>query len=158
MTIEPPGMHWHLHKDGAHFFQAYRARGQRMPVAVALGSDPAVTYASTAPLPEGLWEMVFAGFLRGKPAAIAKATLSDLDVPADAEFVLEGWIDPQETRLEGPFGDHTGFYSLRRNIPCSTSNASRTGEIPSIRPRLWAFLPRRIAGWRRPRNGSSCLS
>ncbi len=111
------GMHWHLHKDGAHFFQAYRARDERMPVAVALGSDPAVTYASTAPLPEGLWEMVFAGFLRRKPAVIAKATLSDLDVPADAEFILEGWVDPRETRLEGPFGDHTGFYSLPDEYP-----------------------------------------
>lgn len=106
------GMHWHLHKDGAHFYESYRARGERMPVAVALGSDPAVTYASSAPLPEGIWEMIFAGFLRGKPAMIAKATLSDLDVPADAEFVLEGWVDPRETRLEGPFGDHTGYYSL----------------------------------------------
>jgi 4-hydroxy-3-polyprenylbenzoate decarboxylase len=88
------GMHWHLHKDGAHFFQKYKERGQRMPVAVALGCDPAVTYASTAPLPEGVWEMFFAGFLRGKSAEIAKATLSDLDVPADAEFVLEGYVDP----------------------------------------------------------------
>ena len=69
------GMHWHLHKDGAHFFQKYRERGQRMPVAVALGSDPAVTYASTAPLPEGIWEAMFAGFLRGRSAEVAKATL-----------------------------------------------------------------------------------
>ncbi len=106
------GMHWHLHKDGAHFFEKYRARGERMRVAVALGCDPAVTYASTAPLPEGVWEMIFAGFLRGAPATIAKATLSDIDVPADAEFVLEGYVDPEEARLEGPFGDHTGFYSL----------------------------------------------
>jgi 4-hydroxy-3-polyprenylbenzoate decarboxylase len=111
------GMHWHLHKDGAHFFEKYRARGERMPVAVALGSDPAVTYASTAPLPEGLWEAIFAGFLRGKSASIAKATLSDIDVPADAEFVLEGWVDPEERRIEGPFGDHTGFYSLPDEYP-----------------------------------------
>jgi len=111
------GMHWHLHKDGAHFFQKYKERSERMPVAVALGCDPAVTYASTAPLPEGLWEMLFAGFLRGKPAEIAKATLSDLDVPADAEFVLEGYVDPEETRVEGPFGDHTGFYSLEDEYP-----------------------------------------
>jgi 4-hydroxy-3-polyprenylbenzoate decarboxylase len=111
------GMHWHLHKDGAHFFQGYRERRERMPVAVALGSDPAVTYASTAPLPEGLWEMIFAGFLRGRPAHIAKATLSGLDVPADAELVLEGFVDPEETRMEGPFGDHTGFYSLPDSYP-----------------------------------------
>ena len=111
------GMHWHVHKDGAHFFQKYKARGERMPVAVALGSDPAVTYASTAPLPEGLWEAVFAGFLRGKPCEVAKATLSGIQVPADAEFVLEGYVDPEESRLEGPFGDHTGFYSLPDQYP-----------------------------------------
>jgi len=111
------GMHWHLHKDGAHFFQRYRERGLRMPVAVALGCDPAVTYASTAPLPEGVWEMLLAGFLRGKPARVAKATMSELDVPADAEFVLEGYVDPTESRIEGPFGDHTGFYSLRDEYP-----------------------------------------
>ncbi len=111
------GMHWHLHKDGAHFFQKYKSRGERMPVAVALGSDPAVTYAATAPLPEGLWEAMFAGFLRGKPCAVAKASLSELEVPADAEFVLEGYVDPGESRLEGPFGDHTGFYSLPDDYP-----------------------------------------
>jgi len=111
------GMHWHIHKDGAHFFQKYRERGERMPVAIALGSDPAVTYASTAPLPEGVWEAMFAGFLRGKPCEVARASLSDIEVPADAEFVLEGWVDPSETRLEGPFGDHTGFYSLPDQYP-----------------------------------------
>ncbi|MDR2193438.1 MAG: menaquinone biosynthesis decarboxylase [Treponema sp.] len=111
------GMHWHIHKDGARFFETYRRRGQRMPVAVALGCDPAVTYASTAPLPEGVWEMIFAGFLRGKPASVCKATMSDLLVPADAEFILEGYIDPHEVRTEGPFGDHTGFYSLEDEYP-----------------------------------------
>ncbi|MFZ2912565.1 MAG: UbiD family decarboxylase, partial [Rectinemataceae bacterium] len=111
------GMHWHLHKDGAHFFQKYRERGQRMPVAISLGSDPAVTYSSTAPLPEGVWEAMLAGFLRGKPCEVTKATLSDILVPADAEFVLEGYVDPEESRLEGPFGDHTGFYSLPDQYP-----------------------------------------
>ncbi|MDR0644471.1 MAG: menaquinone biosynthesis decarboxylase [Treponema sp.] len=111
------GMHWHINKDGAHFFQKYCEKGQRMPIAVALGCDPAVTYSATAPLPEGLWEMVLAGFLRGKPAEVCKATLSDLLVPADAEFVLEGYVDPTEMREEGPFGDHTGFYSLKDLYP-----------------------------------------
>lgn len=111
------GMHWHLHKDGAHFFQKYRARGERMPVAVALGCDPAVIYAATAPLPEGIWEMLFAGFLRGRSAEVCKATLSDILVPADAEFILEGYVDPAESRMEGPFGDHTGFYSLPAEYP-----------------------------------------
>ncbi|GAB1432404.1 menaquinone biosynthesis decarboxylase [Spirochaetota bacterium] len=111
------GMHWHVHKDAAHFFRRYKEKGERMPVAVALGCDPAVTYSATAPLPEGLWEMLFAGFLRGKPAKIVKASLSDLDVPADAEFILEGYVDPFELRPEGPFGDHTGFYSLTDDYP-----------------------------------------
>jgi 4-hydroxy-3-polyprenylbenzoate decarboxylase len=111
------GMHWHLHKDGARIFERYRAKGERMPVAVALGCDPAVTYASTAPLPEGIWEILFAGFLRGKSAEITKATMSDIEVPADAEFVLEGYVDPEEKRVEGPFGDHTGFYSLEDEYP-----------------------------------------
>ena len=111
------GMHWHLHKDGAHFFEKYRARKERMPVVVTLGSDPAVTYSSTAPLPEGVWEAMFAGFLRGKSALVTKASLSDVLIPADAEFVLEGYVDPEETRLEGPFGDHTGFYSLPDMYP-----------------------------------------
>ncbi len=111
------GMHWHVHKDGAHFYQKYKKLGQRMPVAIALGCDPAVTYAATAPLPEGIWEMIFAGYLRGSPAVVTKATLSNLLVPADAEFVLEGYVDPDETRIEGPFGDHTGYYSLKDKYP-----------------------------------------
>jgi len=111
------GMHWHLHKDGAHFFEKYQAGKKRMPVAVALGSDPAVTYASTAPLPEGVWEAIFAGFLRGKSTEVTKASLSDVLIPAAAEFILEGYVDPEETRLEGPFGDHTGFYSLPDTYP-----------------------------------------
>lgn len=111
------GMHWHLHKDGAHFFQKYRARKRRMPVVVALGGDPAVTYASTAPLPEGIWEAMFAGFLRGKPAEVIEIGDTGILVPADAEFILEGWVDSEEIRLEGPFGDHTGFYSLPDMYP-----------------------------------------
>ena len=111
------GMHWHIHKDAAHFFQKYRAQGRRMPVIVALGGDPAVTYASTAPLPEGIWEAMFAGFLRGKPAEVVEIGDTGILAPADAEFILEGYVDPDEERLEGPFGDHTGFYSLPDGYP-----------------------------------------
>jgi 4-hydroxy-3-polyprenylbenzoate decarboxylase len=111
------GMHWHLHKDGARLFETYKAQGKRMPVAVALGCDPAVSYASTAPLPGGIWELTFAGLLRGKSAEVCKATLSNITVPADAEFILEGYVDPDELRKEGPFGDHTGFYSLEDDYP-----------------------------------------
>ena len=112
------GMHWHLHKDGAHIFQKYKERGERMPVAVALGDDPAVTYAATAPLPEGISELFFAGYLRGKPVETVTCKTCDLEVPAQAEFILEGYVDPNEPlRREGPFGDHTGYYSLADEYP-----------------------------------------
>ncbi len=112
------GMHWHHHKDGAHYFQKYKELGLRMPVAVALGDDPAVTYAATAPLPEGISELFFAGYLRGKPVETVKCLTCDLEVPANAEFILEGYVDPSEPlRTEGPFGDHTGYYSLRDDFP-----------------------------------------
>ncbi len=112
------GMHWHHHKDGAHYFQKYRERGEKMPVAVAFGDDPAVTYAATAPLPEGISELFFAGYLRGKPVETVKCLTCDIQVPANAEFVLEGYVDPAEPlRREGPFGDHTGYYSLCDDYP-----------------------------------------
>jgi 4-hydroxy-3-polyprenylbenzoate decarboxylase len=112
------GMHWHHHKDGAHYFQKYKERGEIMSVAVALGDDPAVTYAATAPLPEGISELFFAGYLRGKPVETVKCITSDLQVPAQAEFILEGYVDPEEPlHREGPFGDHTGYYSLEEDYP-----------------------------------------
>ncbi len=111
------GMHWHIHKDGSHYFQEYRKAGKRMPVAVAIGTDPAVTYAATAPLPRGIDEMMLAGFIRRSPVRMAKCVSVDLEVPADAEFVLEGYVDPEELRVEGPFGDHTGYYSLIGDYP-----------------------------------------
>ncbi len=112
------GMHWHHHKDAAHYFQKYKTRSERMPVAVALGDDPAVTYAATAPLPEGISELFFAGYLRGKPVETVNCITCDLEVPANAEFILEGYVDTAEPlRTEGPFGDHTGYYSLRDEFP-----------------------------------------
>jgi 4-hydroxy-3-polyprenylbenzoate decarboxylase len=108
------GMHWHLHHDGAANF---RAAGDRLEVAVALGTDPVVTYAATAPLPPGIDEFMFAGFLRGKSVELARCVTVDLEVPADAEIVLEGYVEKGETRREGPFGDHTGYYSLADDYP-----------------------------------------
>jgi len=106
------GMHWHIHKDGARHFEAAKAHGERLPVAVAIGADPVVCYAASAPLPGGIDEMLFAGFLRGKPVEVVKCKTNDLLVPASAEIVLEGYVDPAEPlRPEGPFGDHTGYYS-----------------------------------------------
>jgi len=111
------GMHWHVHKDGAHHFKEYREAGRRMEVAVAIGTDPAVTYAATAPMPRGVDEMILAGFIRRKPVTMVKCLTVDLEVPAESEFVLEGYVDPGETRIEGPFGDHTGYYSLADEYP-----------------------------------------
>ena len=111
------GMHWHIHKDGSHYFQEYRKARRRMPVAVAIGTGPAVTYAATAPLPRGIDEMILAGFIRKRPVRMARCVTVDLEVPAEAEFVLEGYVDPEELRLEGPFGDHTGYYSLVGQYP-----------------------------------------
>jgi 4-hydroxy-3-polyprenylbenzoate decarboxylase len=108
------GMHIHIHHDGAANF---REAGDRMEVAVALGTDPAVTYAATAPLPPGISEFMFAGFLRGEPVEMAQCATVDLAVPADSEIVLEGYVEKGDTRLEGPFGDHTGYYSLADQYP-----------------------------------------
>lgn len=110
------GMHWHIHKDGARHLEKGRQAG-RIPAAVALGADPAVIYAATAPLPPDLDEMLLAGFLRRKAVEMVKCKTVDLEVPAQAEFILEGYVDCSETRLEGPFGDHTGYYSLADNYP-----------------------------------------
>ena len=111
------GMHWHIHKDGATHYRKYKELGKRMPVAVAIGGDPTVIYSSTAPLPYGVDEMVFAGFLRKKPVEMVKCITSDIEVPANAEIVLEGYVEPGELRDEGPFGDHTGFYSPVDKFP-----------------------------------------
>jgi 4-hydroxy-3-polyprenylbenzoate decarboxylase len=108
------GMHWHIHKDAA---EHYRAAGGRLEAAVAIGADPALTYAATAPLPAGVDELLFAGFLRGEAVDLVQCKTVDLQVPAHAEFVLEGYVDVDETRLEGPFGDHTGYYSLADQYP-----------------------------------------
>lgn len=111
------GMHWHIHKDGARHFEKYKKLGQRMPAAVAVGSDPAVIYSASAPLPESIDEMIFAGFLRRSPVELVKCITNDLLVPAASELVIEGYLDPNETKIEGPFGDHTGFYSPAEPYP-----------------------------------------
>ncbi len=110
-------MHWHIHKDGAHFFHEYQKANKHMEVAVALGADPATCYAASAPLPYGIDEFLLAGFIRKKPVPLVKCKTIDLEVPAHAEIVLEGYIDPAEMWLEGPFGDHTGYYSQDGDYP-----------------------------------------
>ena len=108
------GMHWQRHKQGRAHAAAW---GAKIPVAVAIGADPALTYAATAPLPPVLDEFAFAGLLRGKPVELMPAKTIDLKVPAGAEFILEGYVDNEDLRVEGPFGDHTGVYSLADRYP-----------------------------------------
>jgi len=111
------GMHWHIHKDGSHYYNEYCRAEKRMPVAVAIGADPATIYAATAPMPRNMDEMILAGFIRNRPVKMARCITIDMQVPAESEFVLEGYVDPGELRREGPFGDHTGYYSLADDYP-----------------------------------------
>ena len=111
------GMHWHIHKHGAMHYNEYEKMKKRMEIAVAIGSDPAVVISSTIPLPPDFDEMIFAGFLRGEAVKMVKCETVDIEVPANSEIVLEGYVDPFERRVEGPFGDHTGFYSLKDEYP-----------------------------------------
>lgn len=111
------GMHWQVHKVAARHGKRYYQRGERMPVAVCLGGDPAYTFAATAPLPDGLDEILFAGFARKRCVELVKCETNDLEVPADVDFVLEGYVQPGELRPEGPFGDHTGFYTPVDDYP-----------------------------------------
>jgi 4-hydroxy-3-polyprenylbenzoate decarboxylase len=143
------GMHWHKHKVSAKHFNEYRKLGKKMPVAVALGGDPAYAYSATAPLPENVDEYMLAGFLRKKKVELVKCiTQPEIEVPADADFVIEGYVDPEEELIwEGPFGDHTGYYSLpdwypRFHITCIThrQNAVYPATIVGIPPQEDAWL------------------
>ncbi|MBI2881682.1 MAG: menaquinone biosynthesis decarboxylase [Candidatus Tectomicrobia bacterium] len=111
------GMHWHRHHDGARHYHEHVEARKRMEAAVALGGDPILTYVATSPLPPGMDELLFAGFLRQKKVRLVPCETVDLEVPADADIVLEGYLEPGELRREGPFGDHTGFYSLADDYP-----------------------------------------
>lgn len=141
-------MHWQRHKTGASHFEAWKAAGKKMPVSVALGGDPVYTYAATAPLPENINEYILAGFLRKKKVKMVKCITNDLFVPEDADIVLEGYVDPAEDLVwEGPFGDHTGFYSLadwypKFHITCIThsKNAIYPATIVGIPPQEDAWI------------------
>ncbi len=110
-------MHWHMHHDGARHFRAYKERNQKMPLAIVLGGESVLPYAATAPLPPGVEELLFAGFLNNGGIELVQCKTIDLQVPANAEIVIEGYVDPDQTLMEGPFGDHTGFYSLADVYP-----------------------------------------
>lgn len=111
------GMHWQIHKDGAHFFHEYKKAGIKMPVSVAIGSDPLYIWCGQAPLPKNIFELMLYGFIRKKPAKLVKSLTNDIYVPFDADFVIEGFVDPNELRDEGKFGDHTGYYTPIEPFP-----------------------------------------
>jgi 4-hydroxy-3-polyprenylbenzoate decarboxylase len=131
-------MHWQVHKVGARHGRRYYEKNERMPVAVCLGGDPAYTFAATAPLPDGLDEVLFAGFVRKKSVELVRCETVDLAVPADVDFVLEGYVQPGELREEGPFGDHTGFYTPVDKYPVF--------HLTAITHRKAAIYPATIVG------------
>jgi 4-hydroxy-3-polyprenylbenzoate decarboxylase len=152
------GMHWQIHKGSAEHHRVAEERGgARMELAIALGGDPVSIYSGSAPLPPGVDEMVFAGWLRGAGVPMVACKTVDLEVPAEAEIVLEGWVDPSERRFEGPFGDHTGYYSLARDYPVFHLQALTRRKNP-IYPTTIVGRPRRTTGWARPPSGYSCPS
>lgn len=142
------GMHWHKHKTGASHFEKYKKLGKKMPVSVSLGGDLAYTYAATAPMPENMDEYLLAGFLRKKPVKLVKCITNDLYVPEDSDFVIEGFVNPTEELIwEGPFGDHTGFYSLadwypKFHVTCIThrKDAIYPATIVGIPPMEDAYI------------------
>jgi len=132
-------MHWHRHKVSARHFNEYKRLGLRMPVVISLGGDPVYSYAATAPLPDGIDEFMLAGFIRRKKVELVQCLTQPMQVPADSEIIIEGYIDPEEEFiLEGPFGDHTGYYSLADYYP--------KYHITAITHRRNAIYPATIVG------------
>ncbi|MGG7048189.1 MULTISPECIES: menaquinone biosynthesis decarboxylase [unclassified Campylobacter] len=111
------GMHWQIHKDGANFFNEYKKAGRKMPVSVAIGGDPLYIWCGQAPLPKGVFELLLYGFIRKEPARLVKSLTNEIYIPHDADFVIEGFVDTNKFELEGPFGDHTGFYTPIEPFP-----------------------------------------
>ena len=111
------GMHWQIHKDASHFFDQYREAGKKMPVSVAIGGDPLYIWCGQAPMPHGMFEMLLYGFIRGKNAQLVKSISNDIYIPRDVDLVIEGFVDPEAMEVEGPFGDHTGYYTLPEPFP-----------------------------------------
>lgn len=139
------GMHWQIHKHGAEQEESAARQGRRIEVAVALGGDPVLTYAASAPLP-GVDEYVFAGFLRQDNVELVRGVTVELDVPAHAEIVIEGWVDPDERRTEGPFGDHTGYYSLADEYPVLHVTAVTHRKRP-VYPSIIVGIPPQEDDW-----------
>lgn len=140
------GMHWQMHKTGMRQMEDAGALGKKIEVCVVLGGDPVIAFAAISPLPPGIDEMLFAGFLRRERMNMVKAKTVDVMVPADAEIIIEGYVDPAERRLEGPFGDHTGYYSLADQFPVLHVTAVTTCKHP-IYPATIVGQPPMEDGW-----------
>lgn len=126
------GMHWQIHKDSSHFFDQYQKAGKKMPVSVAIGGDPLYTWCATAPLPYGVNELLMYGLITKKPAQLVKSLTTPLYVPKDVDYVIEGWVDTTEMKIEGPFGDHTGYYTLEEPYPVMEVSAITMKKEPTF--------------------------
>ncbi len=111
------GMHWQIHKDSAHFFHEYQKAGKKMPVSIGIGGDPLYIWCGQAPMPIGMFELLLYGFIKDKSARLVKSLTNPIYVPEDVDIVIEGWVDPSLMEIEGPFGDHTGYYTLKEPYP-----------------------------------------
>lgn len=151
------GMHWQKHHDGARLYEAARRLGRdRLEAAVVIGPSPAVTYSATAPLPPGIDELLLAGFLQDAPVRLTRCRTIDLEVPADAEIVLEGYVLLDERRREGPFGDHTGYYSEADDYPVFHVSAVTHRRDAIYQTTIVGKPRRKTAIWARPPSGFSC--
>jgi len=124
------GLHWQIHKDSAHLFWEYKKANKKMPVSIAIGGDPLWTWCATAPMPPGIFEVMLYGFIRKENPKLVKCISNDLEVPADADIVIEGWCDPNEMEIEGMFGDHTGYYTLKKPFPVLNVEVITTKKDP----------------------------
>ncbi len=111
------GMHWQIHKDSNHFFHEYKKAGKKMPVSIGIGGDPMYIWCGQAPLPIGIFELMLYGFVKNKNAQLVKSITNDIYIPKDNDYIIEGFVDPSKMRIEGPFGDHTGYYTLEEEYP-----------------------------------------
>jgi 4-hydroxy-3-polyprenylbenzoate decarboxylase len=124
------GMHWQIHKDSNHFFHEYKKVGKKMPVSVGIGGDPIYIWCGQAPLPIGVFELLLYGFIKGKKAELVKSITNDIYIPKDVDYVIEGYVDVENLKVEGPFGDHTGYYTLDEEYPFMNVTAITSKKEP----------------------------
>lgn len=124
------GMHWQIHKDSNHFFHEYKKAGKKMPVSIGIGGDPMYIWCGQAPLPIGVFELMLYGFVKNKPARLVKSITNDIWIPEDNDYVIEGFVDTSKLKIEGPFGDHTGYYTLDEEFPFMEVSAITSKKDP----------------------------